>query len=119
MARASIAITSLAGSANPANPGSDISLSDADSTNHHQWVFRAGDMLLAKNTLGSPQSITLISVADPTGRTLNETVSIGANADRIFGPFNPAGWEQSDGTMQVDTTAATTLKLAVIRPPAN
>lgn len=119
MARTAIAINSLKGSVNPANPGADLTLTAIDSTNDHEWQFQSGDMVLIVNNLGSPQTITLVATADPHGRTEDATIQTGANAFRVIGPLNAAGWQQSDGTVHIDSTGLASMNLAVLRPPAS
>jgi hypothetical protein len=118
VARTAIAVNTLKGSANPANPGADLTLTAIDSANDHEWTLRDGDILLIVNNLGSPQSVTLVATADPHGRTEDATISTGANSFRVVGPLRTLGWVQSDGTVHLDSTGLSSMNLAVLRPPA-
>jgi hypothetical protein len=122
MARTALPIYSLFGSKNPLNPGADVTMQAADQANDHEWLLADGrDLLFVANGDVGGQAITIKAVADPTGRTEDATVTVGAGQYRLFGPIKAAGWAQTDGKVYVDLGGGvpTSVTLAVLRLPAN
>ncbi len=75
-------------------------------------------LLLVQNTDAGAQTVTITSVAR-NGRTGDiTTYSLAAGEFAIFGGFDRAGFNQSDGTVQVEASDAA-VKCAVISCPAN
>lgn len=98
----------------------DISFTDADSVNDHEFDNSSGDViLLVDNTSGGALVATVVSIADPFGRTGDLTVTTAATSKSIVGPLQSILFNQSGALVNVDTAAAATLKFAAVRftPP--
>jgi len=118
MARTSLTKTTALGaygtySANAA----DLTMAAADVGDKNQFTFAGNDLVVAHNTAGTAQTVTISSVADPYGRTGDiDTYSIGAGEYAVFGPFEAAGWQQSDGKVYLEADSAD-VKLGVVKLP--
>lgn len=85
----------------------DLTMAAADVANGNQFVASGKDLVIAHNTGGSAYTVTVTSVADPYGRTGNiSAYSIGAGEYAIFGPFELAGWQQTDGKILISASNA-------------
>ena len=72
----------------------------ADITNFNSFKPSGKDLLIARNTGGSPYTITINSVNDQYGRKGDITTqSIPAGALLVFGPMATPGWQQADMTI--------------------
>ncbi len=91
----------------------------AQSTPGDGWAISGNGrktMILVHNTNAAPQTITVISVAR-NGRTGDiTTYSIGIDELAMFGPFDPVGWNQSDGRVHIDGSDALVLVAAIDLP---
>lgn len=117
MARTNIPIDNL-----PLNGGA-VTLTGvaADATNQHEFVNDGKTFLLAENEDAATKTVTVVSVADPFGRTGNTVHVVPAAAGGVpgkamIGPFLPAIWNQGGGSkVNVDVSAATSLRLYAAR----
>lgn len=110
--RTAILVANLAGTANPAAVIGPATA--GDSVNDHEWAFRSGDRLFAKNTGAGAQALTLVSVADSQGRTGDAVANPAAGEYALVGPLKEDGWEQGDGSIYIDLAEAT-WELLVLR----
>jgi hypothetical protein len=121
VARTALAIQSPPGSY-PTLPigatDADFTFAAADTSNGNSFVSTGRELLLVNNSGGSAYTVTITSVADSIQRTGDiTTYSIGAGLFSWFGPFQQAGWKQSDGTIYVDASN-TAITFAVCRLPS-
>lgn len=82
------------------------------------WANTGREILVVQNTGASPYTVTITSVAY-LGRTGDiTTYSLAAGDIAIFGPFDPRGWNQTDGMVYAVGSNAS-VKFAVIALPSN
>lgn len=85
----------------------DLTMTAADTSNQNACVLTAKVLLVAHNTGASAHNVTVTSVTDPYGRTGHITdYSLGAGEYAVFGPFEPAGWLQTDGKLYFEADHA-------------
>ena len=93
-------------------------LTAADIVNNNSFVSTGRELLLIQNTAAGAGTVTVHSVADGLQRVGDiTTYSVPAAGFAVLGPFNKAGWVQTDGTIWLDGSAITIL-FAVIRLPS-
>jgi len=98
--------------------GAVVTFLAADVTNKEQFTLTGRELLLAKNTGGSPFTVTINSVNDPYNRTKDITAeSVAAGAERMFGPLDVVGWKQTDGRLYFEASNVA-IQFAVISLPA-
>lgn len=119
MARTPIAAQALEGAygdygANEA----DMTQTAADEANGNSTPWSGSKLLvIADNQNAGAQTITFTSVADAFGRTGHITdYSIGIGEIGVFGPFEPDGWMQADGSLYY-TAAAADVFISVLALP--
>jgi hypothetical protein len=119
MARTSLVKTTALGSygdysvANSA----DLTMAAGDVANKNQFAATGDEVVIAHNTNGSAQTITVTSSPDPYGRTKDiSAYSIGAGEYAVFGPFELTGWVQTDGKVYLEVSHAD-VKLGVVKLP--
>lgn len=96
----------------------DLTMAAADTSNQNQFVASSRDLVIAHNTGGSAQTVTITSSDDPYGRSGDiDAYSIGAGEYAIFGPFKRPGWIQSDGYVYLEANS-TDVKFGVVALPA-
>jgi len=79
-------------------------------------VANNGEMFLhVKNEAVADITVTLVSVADPWGRTGDRAIVVSAGEERMIGPIPPLLFNQADGTVNVNFSAVTTVTVAAIR----
>ncbi len=94
--------------------GAALAFAAGDAVNGNQFTAAGKDLIVVHNADGvSAHTVTIKSVADDLGRTGDLTVSVPANAYRVFGPVKLTGFIQTDGKIYVDVDNAS-LELAVI-----
>lgn len=92
----------------------DITQLAADVTNKEQFVPSGDDLVIAHNTGGSANTITLTSAADALNRTGDiSTYSVGAGELAMF-RYKKPGWMQSDGRVYLEASNAA-VKWSVIQ----
>lgn len=94
----------------------DLPMTAADASNKNQFAVGGNDLVIAHNTGASAYTVTVTSVADPQyGRTGDiAAYSIGAGEYAVFGPFNMAGWLQTDGYVYLEASNAS-VKFGVVQ----
>lgn len=82
------------------------------------WLNTGREILLVRNSSAGALTFTVTSVP-LYGRSGDITAySIGANLFSLLGPFDPKGWNQSDGMVYV-AGSTTSVLFAVVRLPSN
>lgn len=105
-------VTSVAGQY--AASGKTLAWSDADVASGNRFASTGREILMARNTSGTPQLVTVISVPDARiGRSQDQVLTIEAGDVAIFGPFPTNGWQQTDGYIWV-LALSTAVKLSII-----
>lgn len=95
----------------------DVAFAASDVANGNQVLLNGKVLVLVQNTDVAAQTITFDSVRDGLNRDGDiTTYSVGASEFAAFGPFNPAGWKQSDGYLYINTSDAD-LKILCINIP--
>ena len=118
MARTALTKTTALGAYGTYSAGAaDMTMAAADTVDQNSFVFAGKDLVIAHNTGGSPATITINSVSDPYGRDGDiSAYSLGAGEYAVFGPFDAAGWLQSDGSMYLEASSAD-VKFGVVKLP--
>jgi len=95
----------------------DVVMSAADAVNDHSFINDGKTFLIMKNTDPAAKTATIVSVADESNRTGDQTVTCAGGGSEIclYGPFKPRDWNQSDGTISLDLTVATGVTFAVVK----
>jgi hypothetical protein len=105
MARTVLTKTTAPGSYS--HTGTKLTLSGADTSNKNKFIAGGTDIIVAQNTDGSAQTVTITSTLDPYNRDKDiETYNIPAGEIHIFGPFSTRGWQQSDGYIYLEASSA-------------
>lgn len=93
-----------------------ITFTTADAGNDHDFDNSGNDFLWIQNDGGGAVQVTVVSVADPFGRTGDIVMSVGAAARGVAGPFPQPLFNQSGGRrVNVLLDIDTSVTLAVIR----
>lgn len=74
------------------------------------------EILLVRNTGGAPASVTIKATADGLGRAVDAVHSLAAGEVKIFGPFVPLGWAQTDGLLYIEMTTTGLQAAAILLP---
>jgi hypothetical protein len=111
MPRTAIAIQSV-----PRNGGAVLALATPDAANGNNFANDGKTELVVLNTDAAPHTVTVRSVADAFGRTGDVPVvvpaAVGAVPGTAFlGPYEQNLFNQPDGTVNVDWTASTGMKV--------
>lgn len=111
MARATLTKKAALGSktsAYAAANSADLAMAAANVSDKNQFAASGNDLVFAHNTGASPATITVSSVADPQlGRTGDiDGFSLGAGEYATFGPLSRSGWQQTDGYIYLEASAA-------------
>lgn len=91
----------------------------SDVANGNSYVSTGREVIVVRNVNAGAQTFTLTSAPDPQSRTAHITAySLAAAGFALFypGTNNPAGWAQSDGTVQLDG-AHVDIQWLIIRLP--
>lgn len=99
------------------NNGLALTLTNADASNGMTYSNDGSTILIVQNTDSSTHTVTITSVADPaTGRTgdLTKTVAI-TTGIVVINFLAPTLFNQGDGTVYVDFSSATGMKVAAVR----
>lgn len=102
MPRTSLSRTSLPGAY--AADGVALVETPADTDNLNSLALLGGEIVIARNIHPSAAlTVTINSVANSKGRVKDITAdSLAAGVAHAYGPFLPAGWKQSDGTLHLE-----------------
>lgn len=107
MPRTSIAIQSI-----PRNGGAQLVSVTPDAANGNSFTNDGKTELIVHNGDAAPHTVTVRSVNDPYGRTGDVAVPVAAGERAFLGPFEQNLFNQADGTVNVDWTASTSMKVA-------
>jgi hypothetical protein len=78
----------------------DLTMTAADAANYEEVAFTGSEIIIAHNTGGSAQLVTVTSIEDSHGRSDDITeYSVGAGEYAVFGPFDMDGWRQTGGKL--------------------
>jgi hypothetical protein len=82
-----------------------------------QWFINDGATFFhVKNGSGVPTTLTFATPAKLAGVDVVEwAVVCGAGIDKMIGPFDPAVFNQGDGTVQVTYSAITTITVGAFK----
>lgn len=95
----------------------DLAMTAADVANMNQFSASGKDLIVAHNTGASAYSVTITSAPDPYGRSKDiATYSLAAGEYAVFGPFQLAGWVQSDGKIYLQASNAS-VKFGIVALP--
>lgn len=103
MARTDITVTDVGnqGSVDPLSGATD----NGDSTNNMKFENDGRTVLYINNDTASAATVTIVSVADPAGRTGDIVLSIASGDASFVGPLKPSWWNQTStniGDVHVD-----------------
>ena len=122
MARLALTVQTPLGSYPTLQPTADSAdliwtASGADFADGFSYTLTGRELLLIRNDNVAAQTVTISSTVDEKKRSGDITAySIGIAEYAFFGPFEKAGWVQSNGNLYGAVSAAD-LYLAVIRLP--
>ena len=106
MARTSLTKTSIPGGYS--GTGKKLTVAAADTTNQNSFKANGNDLVVAHNTDSGSHTVTITSVEDRYGRTEDiSSYSIPAGEIHIFGPFPTHGWQQTDGSIYLESDSDT------------
>ncbi len=93
-----------------------VSFTAGDAGNDHDFDNSGNDFLWVQNDGGGAVQVTIVSVADPFGRTGDIVMSVAAAGRGVAGPFpgplfNQSGGKRVNVLLDIDTSVT----LAVIR----
>lgn len=79
----------------------DLPMTAADAVNYEMVVMSGKDLVIAHNTGAGARTVTITSATEGRTRRTGDitTYSIGAGEFAVFGPFEKAGWMQTDGKL--------------------
>jgi hypothetical protein len=99
--------------------GLDVAGTAADAAGD-EWANTGVEMILIKNGGGSGITVTLDFKATPDGATVTDpTVSIGAGATKVIGPFPPAYYnDTSTGRAKATCSGVTSVTIVAFKPGA-
>ena len=84
-----------------------VTATAANATDKEQTLLTGRELLIARNSGASSRVCTITSVADPrTKRTGDVVETVPAGEMRMFGPFDPDGFRQSDGYLYFEAAHA-------------
>ena len=113
MARTDLTKTTAPGSY--ASTLTKLTMNEGDSVNGNKYKCTGNDLIVARNTDGSAQTITISSTNDPYNRDGDiDAVSIPAGETHIFGPVKTVGWIQTDGYVYL-TPSDAAVKIGIVK----
>jgi len=118
MARTAIAVQTPTGSY-PALPlvalSADLAFVASDVADGNYYASTGKELVIVKNVGVAPVTVTVGSSADAQNREGDITdYSVAVDAISILGPFGINGWQQSDGSVEINGSSAD-LEIAVLR----
>ena len=122
MARKDHAVITPLGSRNDYSVAGDaaFAFNASDAVDKDQLQMRGGrgqELLLCRNTDSVAHVVTIEGVEDPFGRTITVSYTMPARSFAAFGPFEPVGWRQLDGSLYFNADD-TSVQFAVLRVAA-
>jgi len=96
----------------------DLPMTAANATDKQEVVMTGKDLIVAHNTGAGARTVTITSVADGRNKRTGDitSYSIGAGEYAVFGPFEKAGWMQSNGKLYFEAEHAE-VKFGVVALP--
>lgn len=92
------------------------SYSAANADGHSIQNSEANFILHVKNGSGSSITVTIATAAQIDGLDVSDrTVTVGAGAEKVIGTFPQSIYNQSDGTVNVDFSAVTSVTVAAFK----
>lgn len=90
---------------------------NGDLANGNQLDFNDGRIIVEViSSDAGAQSVTVVTPGNVGGFAVaDNVVAVPAGATRILGPFSPATYNQSDGTVRINPSVSTTLKFRAYR----
>lgn len=110
MARTALAIQSI-----PANSGAQLTSATPDAGNGNYFPNDGQTVLVVYNGDASSKTVTVVSVPCSHGRSGDVAVTVAAGAQAELGPFQTDTFNQADGTVQVNWSASTSVKVTARR----
>lgn len=111
MPRTPIPVTDI-----PYSNGVAVTWTAADSANNHSFPNDGQTLLLVRNTDAATKTVTVVSVPDDGGRLGDITLTAPATAGVCTTNLVPIkGYNQTDGTVNVNVAVATGVTLACVR----
>jgi hypothetical protein len=98
----------------PTDAGSVLTRTNGDAANNHDFINNGNTVLIVKNGGGSSINVTVKFGSDKFGRTGTRVVAVAASEEKVIGPFVPELYNQSDGKVQFDLSAATSVTIAAV-----
>lgn len=96
-----------------------VTFTNGDAANDHYFLNSGRELVIMRNTNGTPKTATVVSVADRHGRSGDKTITCPATTGvSIYGPFAPSlfGQRGTDrGRVHIDLTDATGVTFAVVQ----
>lgn len=93
-----------------------VTFTTGDDVNDHDFTNTGNEILWVQNDGAGTVLVTVVSVADPFGRTGDVAFTVAATTGRgIAGPFVPTLFNQTNGKVNVLLDDDTGVTLAVIR----
>ncbi len=87
-----------------------------DATNDHEFVNDGKTFVHVKNGGGAPIDVVFQTPGSVDGLAVaDRTVSVGAGAEKMIGPFPTTTYNQSGGKVYLDLTVDTTVTLAAFK----
>ncbi len=91
-----------------------VSTTAGDAANNHSFVNDGKTLLYMANGEAALKTATIVSVADPYGRTGDLTMAVVFNDFAIAGPFIPTVFNQAGGLVNVDLDVDTSVTFAAV-----
>ena len=110
MARTALAVQEL-----PLNSGALLTEATPDAANGNNFPNDGHIELVVHNGDASSKTITVRSVACSHGRTGDVVVVVTAGNRAVLGPFATDIFNQVDGSVNVDWSASTSVKVCALR----
>lgn len=96
----------------------DVTFTSGDAANDMYFENDGRTILLVSASTSSGQTITVVSVADPFGRTGDKSITVPTNGTSVRGPFAPTLYNQggsNKGRVHVDMSDDTGVSFAAVR----
>ena len=110
MSRTALAVQTIA-----PNGAAALTTVTPDAANGMYWPNTGHEELVVVNNDAASKTVTIHSVPCSHGRTGDMVLTVLAGAVEFVAPLDPAIWNQSDGTVYVDFSASTSVKVGVRR----
>jgi hypothetical protein len=109
MARTNINVTDASKS------GTVLSYVAADAANGMEFSNSGEEVLHVKNSDTAGKTVTLKSVPCSHGRYGDLSITVAAGEERVIGPFDTHLFNQQNGKVNVDFSAATSVTVCVVK----